>query len=246
MFKTIKEYIKKKRIDNRNLIDLVFLVLMVAGVLALSALIYFYARPIRTVDIKVPVATDKAEYYPEQEVSGIFFGQIFYEGRVEILRDVFCKNYRGTIKTDEGDDIFKGTSKPNKLEGATRRIGKIPSDVPVGENCVIQFLNTYNIQTPFGNRQIVVDYYTQNFKIVPKPVETPPATEQEQSSNTSGNTELFPPRQGLTVAPPQQQPAIKQSQPAQPQQPPQSQRPAEPVQPPERCTVRLLGICVRL
>lgn len=244
MYRTAKKYILKKHDDNRNLVDLVFLVIMVAGVLALASLIYFYARPIRTVDIKVPVATDKAEYYPEQEVSGIFFGQIYYSGRVEILRDVFCKNYRGTIKTDEGDDIFKGTSKPNKLEGATRRIGKIPSDVPVGENCVIQFLNTYNIQTPFGNRQIVVDYYTQNFKIIPKPVETPPVSEQEQHSNTSGNTELFPPRQGLTVVP-QQQPVINQ-QPPQSQQPEQPSRPSEPVQPPERCTIRLLGLCVRL
>lgn len=188
MLKTIRQYILRKPSD-RSTIDAAFLATMTIALLALFALIFYQLRPIPTVDIKVPVATDKAEYYAGQEVSGIFFGDVYYKGRVEILREVFCKDYRGVIKTEKGDDIFKGISAPQHLEGTSRRIGNLPDDVPVGSNCVIQFLNTYNIETPFGNRQIVRDYYTQNFKIVDKPA---PAEQAEDESTEGQSDTLFP------------------------------------------------------
>jgi hypothetical protein len=140
--------------------------LMVLAALTLVVLLYFYVRPVQTVDIKVPVATDRSSYYPGEQVSGIFFGQVYYEGKVEVLREVYCKDYKATIKTDQGDDIFKGISRVTTLDGASRQIGKLPSNIPIGSNCVIQFANTYRIATPFGDRQITKVYYTQNFAII--------------------------------------------------------------------------------
>jgi hypothetical protein len=236
MLKTIRQYILRKPSD-RSTIDAAFLATMTIALLALFALIFYQLRPIPTVDIKVPVATDKAEYYAGQEVSGIFFGDIYYKGRVEILREVFCKDYRGVIKTDEGDDIFKGISAPQHLEGTSRRIGLLPADVPVGSNCVIQFLNTYNIETPFGNRQIVRDYYTQNFKIVDKPA---PAEQAEDVSHEGQEDTLFPPREQSEPAKPVTPEKAPEPQKA------QNEPPAEPVVPPEVCSVKLLFICVKL
>lgn len=236
MPKTIKHYILRKPSD-RTTIDAAFLATMTIALLALFALIFYQLRPIPTVDIKVPVATDKAEYYAGQEVSGIFFGEVYYKGRVEILREVFCKDYRGVIKTDEGDDIFKGISNPRHLEGTSRRIGKLPADVPVGSNCVIQFLNTYTIETPFGNRQIVRDYYTQNFKIVDKPA---PAEQAQDASHEGQDDTLFPPREQSGPAKPVTPEKAPEPQKA------QNEPPAEPVIPPEVCSVKLLFICVKL
>lgn len=236
MLKTIRQYILRKPSD-RTTIDAAFLFTMTVAMLALFALIFYQLRPIPTVDIKVPVATDKAEYYAGQEVSGIFFGDVYYKGRVEILREVFCKDYRGVIKTEKGDDIFKGISAPQHLEGTSRRIGNLPDDVPVGSNCVIQFLNTYNIETPFGNRQIVRDYYTQNFKIVDKPA---PAEQAEDESTEGQSDTLFPPREQSEQTGP-----VNTERPPEAQKP-QNEPPAEPVVPPEVCSVKLLFICVKL
>lgn len=154
------------KMNTRVFADRVTLIVVVAAVLTLGWLVYLNVRPIPTVDIKVPVATDQSSYYPGQQVSGIFFGDVFYEGKVEVLREVYCKDFNGIIKTSEGDDIFKGISRATHLEGTSREIGELPKDVPVGSNCVIQFANTYNIPTPFGNRTITKIYYTQNFAIV--------------------------------------------------------------------------------
>lgn len=156
----------KRRQAMRSFGDKLTILGIVIGVVALLALIFFQVRPIKTVDIKVPVATDRSSYYPGQQVSGIFFGDVFYEGRVEVLRDVYCKNYKSVIKTNDGDSIFRGTSKPSHLDGTSREIGQLPDKIPVGSNCVIQFANTYHIGTPFGDRTITKTYYTQNFAII--------------------------------------------------------------------------------
>lgn len=160
---------KLDKSTTRKVFDVATLLIMIAALVGLLALIYYQVRPIQTLDIKVPVSTDKPEYAPGDEVSGIFFGEVFYSGKVEILREVFCRNYQGVIKADNGQDIFSTVSIPITLEGASRRIGKLPMDVPVGENCVIQFINTYTIGTPFGTRVITEDYYTQNFLIAADP-----------------------------------------------------------------------------
>lgn len=162
----MKLFKANRKPGKRHLGDLVTILGIVFGVLALLALVYYQVRPVKTVDIKVPVATDKASYYPGQEISGLFFGEVFYSGRVEIIREVFCKDYRAIIKTDDGSETFRGISKPTKLEGDSRKIGYLPKEIPIGSNCVLQFINTYHISTPFGERRVNYDYYTQNFSII--------------------------------------------------------------------------------
>lgn len=169
MFKSNK--IKRLKIDHRQAFDAITVAAIVFGLLALVALIYYQARPIKLADIKVPVATDKSSYYAGQQVGGIFFGETFYDGNVKILREVFCANYHGVIKppAESADgDFFSTIAKPRKLDGATVPIGNLPEDVPVGQNCVIRFRNVYNIQTPFGVRHEEYEYYTQNFAIITK------------------------------------------------------------------------------
>lgn len=161
----------KMKTNRRKAADIVTLVGVVIGVVALVALLFYNVVPIKLADIKVPVATDKSSYYPSQQVGGIFFGETFYDGNVKILREVFCTNYKGVIKppAEAADgDFFSTTAKPRKFEGNTIAIGKLPDDVPVGQNCVIRFTNVYTIQTPFGIRHEEYQYYTQNFAIITK------------------------------------------------------------------------------
>lgn len=242
----------KIKIQHRHVFDAVTIAAIVFGMLALFALIYYQARPLKLADIKVPVATDKASYNPSQEIGGIFFGETFYTGDVQILREIFCKNYRGVIKADGGGELFRTQARPQKLEGETIRIGILPDDVPIGSNCVIQFTNIYDIQTPFGVRHQTVLYYTQNFTIVSKEereqrdesnVEDNEIQQQQlQSSADSGassfeggdsgetnNDDTATNNQNNTASPPEQEPQLEQT-------------PAEPVSPPPSCTVDLLGI----
>lgn len=161
----------KTKISRIALFDIITISDIVFGILALVSLLYFFARPIKFADIKVPVATDKSSYYAGQEVSGIFFGETFYDGNVKILREVFCTNYKGVIKppAESADgNFFNSIGKPRKFDGNTIRIGKLPDDVPTGQNCVIRFTNLYTIQTPFGTRHEEYQYYTQNFAIITK------------------------------------------------------------------------------
>lgn len=158
-----------KFFSNRTALDYVTTGIMVIALLALFALLYYYVRPIRTVDIKVPVATDQSSYAPGESIGGIFFGETYYEGHVKILREVFCTNYKGFIPPENGQsdgNLFSTYSVPRKLEGITVPIGKLPADIPVGVNCVLRFTNIYEIQTPFGIRKITTSYYTQNFAII--------------------------------------------------------------------------------
>ena len=166
MFKIIKT-----KISRIALFDIITISAIVFGILALLSLLYFFARPLKFADIKVPVATDKSSYYAGQDVSGIFFGETFYDGNVKILREVFCTNYKGVIKppAESADgNFFNSIGKPRKFDGNTIRIGKLPDDVPTGQNCIIRFTNLYTIQTPFGTRHEEYQYYTQNFAIITK------------------------------------------------------------------------------
>lgn len=159
----------KSHVTNRKFSDFLTLAAMIIGVFALFTLIYFYVRPIKTNDVKVPVATDQSTYAPGEDISGIFFGEVFYEGRVKILREVFCTNYKATIeppKNNAEGSFFETISTPRKLEGLTVPIGQLPKNIPVGVNCVLRFTNLYEIQTPFGIRRIEYAYYTQNFSII--------------------------------------------------------------------------------
>jgi hypothetical protein len=163
--------LSKIRTRKRKLADVATLFGLFFGISALVALVYFNVVPIKLADIKVPVATDKSSYYPEQAVSGIFFGETFYDGNVKILREVFCTNYQGIIKppAEAADgNFFDTTTEPRTFNGNTIPIGNLPANVPVGQNCVIRFTNVYNIQTPFGIRHEEYQYYTQNFSIITK------------------------------------------------------------------------------
>lgn len=211
---------------------------MTFGLIAMFALVFFYVRPIKLASIKVPVATDKASYYPEQDVSGIFFGETFHRGAVRILREVYCSNYRGVIKPpaeSASGDFFSTQSQPRKLDGTTVAIGKLPADVPIGSNCVIQFTNVYDIQTPFGIRHEEVQYYTQNFSIVPKEERQERDAENEQArqqqlQSTSGATSN---RDGGTSNETNTNNSTTNN---------ITVPPSEPVNPPQKCSVNLLGI----
>jgi uncharacterized membrane protein YgcG len=172
MFKLNKNRFKTDgRVFARNALDFITIAGIVFGVIALVALIFYMVRPIKFADIKVPVATDKSSYYPSQAISGIFFGETFYDGNVKILREVFCTNYHGVIKppAESADgDFFDTIAKPREFNGNTIPIGSLPDTVPIGQNCVIRFTNVYNIQTPFGVRHEEYQYYTQNFSIITK------------------------------------------------------------------------------
>lgn len=161
----------KQKINHGKVFDIVTATAIFVGIMALFALIVYQLIPVKTADIKVPVATDKASYYAGQDIGGLFFGEIYYNGEVRVLREVFCKDYRGVIKPPSQSavgDTFSTQSKPHKLEGQSVAIGTLPNDVPVGSNCVLQFTNIYEIKTPFGTRHEEYQYYTQNFSIVTK------------------------------------------------------------------------------
>jgi hypothetical protein len=149
--------------------DTLLTVIPILAIIALGILIFLYVRPIKTANIKVPVATDQASYYPGEDISGIFFGDTYYQGEVRVLREVFCKDYKGVIKPPSysaDGNFFSTQSIQRHLEGNTINVGNLPSDVPVGANCVLQFTNVYQVQTIFGIRHIEYQYYTQNFAIV--------------------------------------------------------------------------------
>lgn len=228
----------KIKISKKTFFDVFTITVMTFGLIAMIALVFFYIRPVKLAEIKVPVATDKASYYPEQEVGGIFFGDTYHNGEVRILREVFCSNYRGVIKPPAESavgEFFSTQSRPRKLEGETIRIGNLPADVPIGSNCVIQFTNVYDIQTPFGIRHEEIQYYTQNFSIVPKEERQErdavnQEARQQQLQSTSGadsngdggttnQTNINNSTTNNTTVPP-----------------------SEPVNPPQKCSVNILGI----
>lgn len=168
-FKRVTGWVKSRNIHWGAIFNALTVLAFSVGVIALLALIWLYIRPINTANIKVPVATDQASYYPGEDISGIFFGDTYYTGEVRVLREVFCKDYKGVIKppAESADgDFFSTQSRPRHLEGQSVVVGNLPANVPVGANCVLQFTNVYEIQTPFGLRRIEYQYYTQNFAIV--------------------------------------------------------------------------------
>lgn len=156
-------------VRKHNVIDIATIVAFITGLVALAALIWMQVRPIQVADIKVPVATDQASYYPGEDISGIFFGEIYYRGEVRVLREVFCKDYQHVIAppaSAQNGDFYDTQSIPRKIEGLNVNIGALPEDIPVGSNCVLQFTNVYTIPTIFGSRHVEYQYYTQNFSIV--------------------------------------------------------------------------------
>lgn len=160
---------QSRKVNWGGLLNALTIAAFTIGVIALLALIWLYVRPIKVADIKVPVATDQASYYPGEEISGIFFGEIIHRGEVRVLREVFCKNYHDVIAPPDAaknGDFYDTQSIPRKIEGLSVNIGMLPRNIPIGANCVLQFTNVYEIQTPFGIRRIEYQYYTQNFSIV--------------------------------------------------------------------------------
>lgn len=217
--------INKWKPSAKKFLDIFTVTIMVAGFLAMIALVYFQVKPIRLADIKVPIATDKASYYPEQQIGGIFFGSVYYNGEVRILREVFCKDYRGVIKPPAESaigDFFSTQSTKRTLEGANVTIGTLPSDVPIGSNCVIQFTNVYEINTPFGMRREEYQYYTQNFSIISK------QERQERDIRYEKDNQIQQQKQDVTTnTTTNNTTTVNQS---------------EPVTPPAQCKIKVLGI----
>lgn len=167
--KPIAEFYRKNRDLLGKVTNILSILAFTLGVIALIVLVWLYVRPLKVADIKVPVATDQASYYPGEEISGIFFGEIYHKGEVRVLREVYCKNYKNIIvppETARNGDFYDTQSIPRKVEGLSVTIGLLPADIPVGLNCVVQFTNVYNIPTFFGTRHVEYQYYTQNFSIV--------------------------------------------------------------------------------
>lgn len=165
--------------------------MMVFGIVALFTLLFYYVRPLKLADVRVPVATDKASYAPEDEISGIFFGETYYTGSVKVLREVFCKEYKRVMpppKEAAIGDFYATQSTPRKYEGVTVPVGSLPADIPIGANCVIRFTNVYEVPTPFGARKEEVKYYTQNFSIVGES-EREAATEKDAEQQTRQDAE---------------------------------------------------------
>lgn len=230
--------------------DIITFALMGFGVVALLFLIYFYVRPIQTADIKVPVATDQASYYPGESISAIFFGETYYDGEFRILREVFCKNYRDIIEPPADasvGDYYSAGGKPRKLEGDTLLIGNLPKNAPIGSNCIIQFTNVYTITTPFGSRQVEYKYYTQNFSIVGKQEKSDDEQQDQQQQKQQnienrGSTSYSPPAQ--TTEPSQSQTGT-QSRSDENQTQTDTPPPAEPIEPEPQCEVNVLFLHVR-
>lgn len=166
-------------------------ILMVGAAAALVALVYFQVRPFDPIYIKVPVSTDKTEYFPGQDVSGLFFGEVYYSGETRITRKIICPHFRADIPDpNTGKRVVDTVNRPHKLDGVAAYIGKIPSDSPVGEQCIIEFNNHYDIRTPFGSRPYDYTYYTYGFAIIASaaPVQSQPTVGQSSDSTSFENT----------------------------------------------------------
>jgi hypothetical protein len=236
----------------RGAVEGILAVIIILSFIALLALLWYNLKPVKMAEIKVPVATDKASYYAGQEVSGIFFGDIYHNGRVKVLREVFCKDYKSVIKPpkDSADgDFFDTQSRARHLEGESVKIGQLPQDIPLGSNCVLQFTNVYDIATPFGTRHYEYQYYTQNFSIVTKerreqldnPSDTGVVTEtiiQSSPDQTIDNGSGTPQRNTSTT----NNSTTNNYNTTSPQPQPEPQpTPSEPVVPPKSCGFLGLG-----
>lgn len=247
--------------------DVIFIATMVFAVLALLALLWYNVRPIKTVDIKVPVATDRSAYAPGEQIGGIFFGEIYYEGDVRVLREVYCKDYKAVIDPPanaKNGDFYDTQSIPRKLDGLSVTIGNLPANIPIGKNCVLQFTNVYDIPTPFGTRHVSYSYYTQNFAIVSqerrdlleceatgatdctqrlldKNAPETPELDDTPFSSPESPTMSTTPRQNSNTSP--QTTTDNRTEPS--TNAPQNSAPVqpnEPVQPPRRCNIDFLFI----
>ncbi len=242
----------RKRGYRQRDIDFIFLFLMVIGFVFLGALLWYNFRPIKLIDVKVPVATDQSAYAQGEEISGIFFGENYYTGHTKILREVYCKDYVGTIRppAESADgDFFSTRVEPAVYEGTSRRIGNLPTDVPIGSNCVLKFLNVYEIQTPFGIRKETRDYYTQNFAIITQ--ERRNIVDCETSGRKDCLTTNSPKQADSDVravfpAPVEDTSGLQRpeatSEPQPSRTPTPESTPSEPVTPPKTCLINFFGI----
>lgn len=250
--RNLREYYRKNRELLGRILNIVTIAAFVIGLIALGALIWQFTRPLQLADIKVPVATDRAVYSPGEPISGIFFGETYYEGELRVLREVFCREYKAVITPPSESafgDFFSTQAQPTVLEGQSVVIGNLPDDIPVGLNCIIRFTNVYPIQTAFGVRHEEYQYYTQNFSIVTRERSLQLQCEAEGRDDcdyldapdgaTNGASASAPPpvRQSSPEATPAPQPT-----PSQPQNPQAEQQPAPRFE--EQCTVDIFGIKV--
>jgi len=251
----IKNTIKNKEMW-ASIVNAITVMAFVLGILALLTLVYYFVRPIRTADIKVPVATDQATYAAGDPIAGIFFGEIFYDGEVRVLREVFCSNnYKRILsvppEAEVDKDFYSSQSVARVIVGLQVPIGNLPNDIPVSSNCVIKFTNVYRIVTPFGIRRLEYNYYTQNFSIVSDDrrqqldceatgtetcdfIGEEQKNEPDKSDSTSSSTNT--PSQSAPASPQPKQNSVSNDN-STTNNTRNNNQTTEPVQPEERCTV---------
>jgi hypothetical protein len=139
----------------------------------------------------------------------------------------------------ELDAFFDEVSIPRKLDGEQITIGQVPADAPVGARCLVQMINIYDINTPFGNRHLEKPYYTLSFIVKADPV-------QPQVPKEVPVPDPFPQGEITPQTPVQNTPPVQTEEP--PLTPSQRQEPptVPPKTEPKVCTVKLLFICVKL
>lgn len=224
------------RSSRLRIADRVTIGVMVIALIALGALVWYQVRPIKTLEVEVPVLIDKAEYGRGEFIKGTFFGEVTFTGPVTTSRRLVCGNTQIPMEnSNDLDSFFDAVSIPRKLNGETITIGQVPATAPVGARCLIQMINVYDLNTPFGNRHLEKPYYTLSFIIKAEPAqpqvpkEVPVPDPFLQGERTPPLTQQSPVQQTKPV------PAIQQVEP-----------PTIPPVTTEQCAVKLLGICVRL
>lgn len=163
--KLLKSYTTK--VQELSVIDFITLGFVTAAFILVLAVLGTYVKAsylTKLANVEVPVATIKDSYVPGELIEGLFFGEVYYSGKVDYTRQLICPNYSEFIKDiNTGYNIVKGSAVPRKLDGARSPIGYSSAGVPLNVNCTIQFKNLYCIPYLFGCVPKEYSYYTQTF-----------------------------------------------------------------------------------
>lgn len=161
----LKAYTNK--VQGLSFVDFVTLGLVTAAFILVLTVFGSYLKAsyfTKLARIEVPVATVKDSYMPGELIEGLFFGEVYYSGKVDYTRQLICPNYSEYIEDiNTGGNVVKGSAVPREINGARSPIGVASTGVPLDVNCTIQFKNLYCIPYLFGCVAKEYSYYTQAF-----------------------------------------------------------------------------------
>lgn len=181
--KRLKHFIKRARYLKGTDFLTLTAVVIAFSILVASLATFVYAKNRKLVVIEVPVSTVKPEYRRGELVEGLFFGEVFYEGKVSFSRRLNCTNYTRILpEIGTGSKTVEGSSSPKVLKNVTGSIAYVPKDAPTDVNCLIEITNRYCVAYLFGCTERNYTYYTQNFEILSQP---PRETEQPELPSQS-------------------------------------------------------------